>query len=104
MEDKINRANVFSNNFTKIRNNKNLSQLQLFMALGTEELTIYSWEQGISEPSIDMLVKISELFNLSLDLLLNNVMLSERNVLNNDERIPYLRFLNDILIDVNCEF
>lgn len=104
MEDKINRANVFSNNFTKIRNNKNLSQLELSMALGTEELTIYSWEQGISEPSIDMLVKISELFNVSLDLLLNNVMLSERNVLNNDARIPYLRFLNDILIDVNCEF
>lgn len=104
MEYKIKRANVFGSNLTKIRENGNLSQLELSKALGTEELTIYSWENVISEPSIDMLVKISELFNVSLDLLLNNVILSERNVLNNDARIPYLRFLNDILIDVNYEF
>lgn len=104
MEYKTECDNVFGNNLAKLRKNKNLSLLELSKILNTEELIIDNWEKGISEPSIDMLIKICKIFNVSLDLILNNLVLSERNnILNSKTVVPYFSFLDDLLIEVNYE-
>mgnify|MGYP002513696247 CR=1 FL=1 len=55
----------------KVRNDRNLNQLNVAMDfnLSTEALSHY--ENGKREPSLEMLNKLSEYFNVSIDYLIN---------------------------------
>lgn len=46
------------------------SQKDMAAALGVERTRYVGWENGVNRPSIDMLVKICELLNVSADYLL----------------------------------
>ena len=61
---------MFADNLKRIRLANNLSQKALADKLNVNFRTISAWEKSICEPSIEMLVKISELFNESIDDLL----------------------------------
>lgn len=50
-----------------IREEKNLTQAEFANALCTSRSTISSWEQGKSIPTTDQLIKINEVFNVSVD-------------------------------------
>jgi len=52
------------------RRKKNLTQTQLSEAIGVSRITINKWEKGKSTPSVEMLLKLSEFFNVSVDYLL----------------------------------
>jgi len=52
------------------RRKKNLTQTQLAEAIGVSRITINKWETGKSTPSVEMLLKLSEFFNVSVDYLL----------------------------------
>lgn len=68
---------MFMNNFKNIlrnlRKEKNTTQKQLAKELKISEDTIYNWEKGRSEPSIDDLIKISTFFNITIDFLVGKV-------------------------------
>ncbi|MDE6355842.1 MAG: helix-turn-helix domain-containing protein [Clostridia bacterium] len=53
-----------------LRKENNLSQKQLAQALGTTNSSICDWECGRTEPDIEMLIKISKFFGISVDYLL----------------------------------
>jgi len=60
-------------NLTKLktlRKESNLSQKQLAQALGTTNSSICDWECGRTEPDIEMLIKISKYFSVTVDYLL----------------------------------
>lgn len=60
-------------NLTKLktlRKEKNLSQKQLAQALDTTNSSICDWECGRTEPDIEMLIKISKYFGVTVDYLL----------------------------------
>lgn len=62
----------FSKNLRYLRKLKNMSQDDLADLLGYKSFTtIQKWESGISEPSVAILKKLSEIFNVSMDELLN---------------------------------
>lgn len=63
---------IFSSNLKNLRLDNDYSQIQISKKLGLSRSTYSNYENGISEPNIDMIIKISKLFNCSIDDLLNN--------------------------------
>lgn len=59
-----------SDNIRSLRKNRGLTQEALSEALGVTVGAVYKWEAGLSMPEIGMLVKIAELFDVSVDVLL----------------------------------
>lgn len=93
----------------QLRQEKKITQSELSKALNVAKTTIASYEQGINEPGLSMLVKISQYFDVTTDYLIG---LSEgRSVDNqeisqkigiNDEAINTLRQLKKLsLINVH---
>ena len=59
-------------NITKIRKNKNLTQEQFAEELNVSAKTVSSWEKGRNLPSIEVLLDISQKYDISLDELVEN--------------------------------
>ena len=62
--------NIFPNRLKELRKEKNLTQLQLAEDIKTTDDSIYSWEKGRSEPSIEMIHTLCKYFNVTSDYLL----------------------------------
>jgi transcriptional regulator with XRE-family HTH domain len=56
-----------------IRENADLSQAALAAKLGVKQSTVGGWESGNREPNFDTLLKIADLFGVSVDYLLGRV-------------------------------
>ena len=54
-----------------IRKEKNLNQLKVAMDLNISREALSHYENGKRDPGIDMLRKLSEYFNVSIDFLIN---------------------------------
>lgn len=61
----------FCNNLKSIRKDCLLTQKQVADKLGVVESCYANWEQGRTEPSIEMLRKLGEIFNIDIDSLIN---------------------------------
>lgn len=66
-------TNNFSNNLKILRKKNKLTQEDLASCLNLSSKTISSWEKGRSEPKIDMLLKLSDYFNVTLDALIKGM-------------------------------
>ena len=62
---------IFCKNLKDVRKLSNFTQKQVAERLGVVESCYANWEQGRTEPNIDMLRKLGEIFNVSIDELLN---------------------------------
>lgn len=58
------------NNLKNIRNSKNLLQTKVAMDLNITQETVSSYETGRVFPSSDMLIKLADYYNTSIDYLL----------------------------------
>lgn len=54
-----------------IRKERKLNQLKVAMELNISREALSHYENGKREPSLDMLNKLSEYFNVSIDYLIN---------------------------------
>lgn len=54
-----------------IRKEKNLNQLKVAMDLNISREALSYYENGKREPSLEMLNRLSEYFNVSIDYLIN---------------------------------
>ena len=61
----------FCQNLKETRRLCNLTQKQVATALNVVESCYANWEQGRTEPNIDMLRKLGVIFNVSIDDLIN---------------------------------
>ncbi|MDE7380233.1 MAG: helix-turn-helix domain-containing protein [Clostridia bacterium] len=61
---------IFAIKLKELRAEKQLSQKQLAQLVGTTDDSIYSWENGRSQPSIEMLRALCKSLNVSSDYLL----------------------------------
>ena len=57
----------FAENLKKLRIENNLSQKDMAEKLNVNFRTVSAWEKSICEPSIEMLVKLSEFFDETID-------------------------------------
>lgn len=60
----------FNQRLRELRNERNLSQQQLADILGISKSSINMYERGEREPGIELLLKLSTIFNASVDYLL----------------------------------
>ena len=60
----------FSQNLKKLRKSKGYSQEALAKKLGLTRTTISKYENEIAEPSLSILVALSQIFNVSCDFLI----------------------------------
>ena len=58
----------------------NMNQVEIAHKLSVSKQTVSNWENDNIQPSIEMLMKISNLFNVSTDYLLGNEPLKTINV------------------------
>lgn len=60
---------VFGDRLKELRCERRLTQQQLAKELKVSGNTVHSWETDKQEPSMTTLLKLSEIFNVSLDFL-----------------------------------
>lgn len=60
---------VFGERLKELRNEKKLSQKELAELLNVSGNTVHAWERDKQEPSMGTLLKISEIFEVTLDYL-----------------------------------
>ena len=63
---------MFSDNVKKYRKSKKLSQEELALKLCVVRQTVSKWEKGLSVPDIEILLKLAEVLDVSVNTLLNN--------------------------------
>lgn len=65
----VNRFDIlkFSKNLTILRKLNNMSQSELAGKLNIQYQTISSWERGVSLPTIEQIIDLSKLFNISIN-------------------------------------
>lgn len=73
----------FNEKLIMLRKNKNLSQEQLGNELNVARQTVSKWELGETTPEMDKLVKMSEIFEISLDELIKEQENTSDNNINN---------------------
>ncbi|HDI3055687.1 TPA: helix-turn-helix transcriptional regulator [Clostridium botulinum] len=61
---------MFGDRLKELREEKGMTQEQLGKLLNITKQAVYSYEKGDNEPNMDALVKIANIFNVSLDYLL----------------------------------
>ena len=61
----------FCNNLKEIRKSNGLTQKQVAIKLNVVESCYANWEQGRTEPNIEMLRKLGEILKINLDDLIN---------------------------------
>ena len=62
---------TFGENLKRLRQRKNISQDELARKLNIKQYVISSWEIGRSEPSINQIVELSNIFKIPTDYLLD---------------------------------
>ena len=62
----------FSNKIYYLRNKNHITQDELADKLNVSRQSVQKWENGSAKPSIDKLLVLSKLFNVSLDILLDD--------------------------------
>ena len=81
----------FNEKIIMLRKNKNLSQEDLGNELGVARQTISKWELGETTPEMDKLIKMSEIFEITLDDLIKD---TELNIdKNNNFFLSWCEFL-----------
>lgn len=63
---------MFNENLKTLRKTKGLSQEELAIRLKVVRQTISKWEKGLSVPDADMLIRIAEIFEVSVSKLLGS--------------------------------
>lgn len=82
---------MFSQNLKKLRKQHGLTQAQLANKLGIGVSTIGMYESDIRNPSYEVLKKISNYFNVSIDYLINES--TNKNTTNLDFFIEHIKQL-----------
>ena len=63
--------NIFYLRVRELREASHLTQIELGKRLNIAQRTISSWERDRTEPNLDTLIALSELFSCSVDYLIN---------------------------------
>lgn len=89
---------MLSENIKKLRQARNISQVELAKVLFVSKQSVSNWENGNIMPSVDMLIKIANYFSVSTDYLLG---LDKKEHIDTDgltpEQIAHIKLIiNDI--------
>ena len=66
------KAVEFMKRISMLRKEKHLNQVGLALKLNVSQKMISAYENGTHQPSIDTLIKMSDIFNVSVDYIIEN--------------------------------
>ena len=69
---------IIAKNLTELRKKNKLTQLEVAKSLNYSDKAISKWEKGESMPSIDVIYKLSKLYNVSIDYLVGESIKTNR--------------------------
>ena len=102
---------VFSENFKKLRKEKQITQQVIVDYLGITRQAIAAYEKGKREPNLNMIVRIAEFFEVSVDYLLgvSQLRLANAKIISDNIKIiqgqrTYEELAADILEKTGAEF
>lgn len=81
----------------ELRKQQNLTQVQVSQYLNTTHQTYNNYENGKYEPSIDMLIKLADLYNTSIDFIVGRNRVNDVGYLNSTqiECVNMIKQLNE---------
>lgn len=87
---------MLSQRIRELRLAKNLSQVDLAKILGVTKQSVSNWENDNIQPSVEMLIKLTEIFNVSTDYILGleNSRFIDVSDLSSEE-IAHIQFIVD---------
>lgn len=80
----------------ELRKINNLTQKDLGKKMSVSAQTILNWENNVYQPSVNELIKLADIFNVSLDYLVNR----ERKNNIDDIKKELAKMPQDILIEI----
>ena len=80
---------------SKLRKENNYTQEQLASVLGVSRQSISKWESNIAYPETDKLIRISELFNCTLDYLLKDAEETSNSKQTNEQNLSFKAHLRE---------
>ena len=86
---------MLKENIKAIRKSKGLSQEELAIKLNVVRQTISKWEQGLSVPDSDILISISEVFEIPVSTLLGETIV--------ESKVDYLKVISEKLEVINLQ-
>lgn len=90
---------IFAEILKNERKNKGWSQEELAEKLFVSRQSISKWENGLNYPSIEIIIRLSELFGLTIDELLRGDEKLKKKVIKDSKQLahPKLKFFFDVL-------
>lgn len=86
---------ILGEKLSKLRKENNYTQEQLADVLGISRQAISKWESNITYPETDKLIRMSELFNCTLDYLLKDTEEADGKNRSNDEILFFRKYLRE---------
>ena len=96
---KVIRGMIFGEKLKSERKNKGWSQEELAEKLFVSRQSVSKWENGQNYPSIEILIKVSDLFGITIDELLRSDEELKEKVIKDSKQLAYpnLKFFFDVL-------
>jgi transcriptional regulator with XRE-family HTH domain len=96
----------FSSKIKEERQKHNMSQQQLGEKLTISRQSISKWERGESYPSIELLIKLSDIFDITLDELVKEDHSLKEKLIKDSQKLVYPRWklFFDILLIIGFLF
>jgi transcriptional regulator with XRE-family HTH domain len=90
---------IFAEKLKSERKNKAWSQEELAEKLFVSRQSVSKWENGQNYPSIEIIIKVSDLFGVSIDELLRSDEELTKKVINDSKQLahPKIKFIFDVL-------
>ncbi|MED3729338.1 helix-turn-helix domain-containing protein [Priestia filamentosa] len=97
---------IFGQRLKKERINKGWSQEELAQKLFVSRQSVSKWENGQNYPSIEIIIKISDLFKVTIDELLRSDEELTEKVIKDSKKLAYpkLKFMFDVLFLIGVIF
>jgi len=89
---------IIASNITKLRKEKNLTQIEFAQKLNYSDKAISKWERAESIPDIIVLKQISDIFGISVDYLIKEHSENEKLIVVKNKKIPKINKLSLTLL------
>ena len=93
---------LLNENIKMLRTNRGLNQVEFAKALGVSKQCVSNWENDNVMPSVEMLVRIANFFNVTTDFILGRCDKTYIDVSGlTDEQVSHLSLLVSDLLKIN---
>ena len=88
----------FNEQLTKLRKRNNITQIELANLMNVKQYVISSWETGRSEPNISQIIKLSDIFKIPTDYLL------DRDIIITNSENEFNKVIENINKDIKDDY